>query len=91
MCTLAWSVNLNAGATCDRAASVVNAAEEVDAARDAALRLQTEHKIKEIGPIEVQGNVRSFMLRDLDANWWEISNTSGAAYDEAFARGDVSA
>jgi catechol-2,3-dioxygenase len=69
----------------------VTAAAEVDAARDAALRLATEHKIKEIGPIEVNGNVRSFMLRDLDANWWEISNTSGATYDEAFARGDVSA
>jgi hypothetical protein len=31
------------------------------------------------------------MLCDRDTNWWEISNTSGATYDEAFARGDVSA
>ncbi len=69
----------------------VTSAEEVDAARDAALRSKDEHKIKEIGPIEVHGNVRSFTLRDLDGNWWEISNTSGDVYDEAFARGDVSA
>ena len=69
----------------------VTSAAEVDAARDTALRLQGEHKIKKIGPIEVHGNVRSFMLCDRDTNWWEISNTSGATYDEAFARGDVSA
>src|ERR1700733_15653878 len=36
----------------------VNAAEDVDAEREEALRLRTEHKIKEIGPIEVQGNAR---------------------------------
>jgi catechol-2,3-dioxygenase len=68
----------------------VTSAADVDTARDTALRLRAEHKIREISPIEVNGDVRSFTLRDLDANWWEISNTSGAIYDEAFARGDVS-
>ena len=37
------------------------------------------------------GRQRNAIERDLDANWWEISNTSGVSYDEAFARGDVSA
>jgi catechol 2,3-dioxygenase-like lactoylglutathione lyase family enzyme len=69
----------------------VTAPGEVDAARDAALQLQDEHKIREIGPIEVRGDVRSFTLRDRDANWWEVSNSGADIYEEAFARGDVSA
>jgi hypothetical protein len=67
----------------------VDTAAEVDEAREAALRLQPEHRIREIGPIEVKDGIRSFALRDLDANWWEISNMGAQHYDEAFARGDV--
>lgn len=62
---------------------------EIDAAYAAAQSARDEHKIREIGPIEVKDGVRSFLLRDLDANWWEISNTDAARYDEAFLRGDV--
>jgi catechol 2,3-dioxygenase-like lactoylglutathione lyase family enzyme len=67
----------------------VETAAEVDAAREAALRLQPEHRIREIGPIDVKDGVRSFSLRDLDGNWWEISNVSAQVYDDAFLRGDV--
>jgi hypothetical protein len=67
----------------------VDTAEQVDAAHEAASRLQPEHRIREIGPIEVNGDVRSFVLQDLDANWWEISNVSPTYYDEVFLRGDV--
>jgi hypothetical protein len=69
----------------------VDRPEDVDAARDAALRLQPEHRIREVGSIEVKDGIRSFVLCDLDCNWWEISNVSGAYYDEVFARGDVTA
>jgi hypothetical protein len=67
----------------------VDTADEVDAAREAALRLTPEHRIREVGPIDVNGGIRSFVLRDLDGNWWEISNVGSAYYDEVFLRGDV--
>ena len=68
----------------------VDSAEHVDAAREAALRAQSEHRIREIGPIEVNGGVRSFTLCDRDCNWWEVSNVPAGYYDEMFNRGDVS-
>jgi catechol-2,3-dioxygenase len=67
----------------------VDTPQDVDAAREAALRLQPEHRIREVGPIEVKDGIRSFVLCDLDCNWWEVSNVGSAHYDEAFARGDV--
>jgi catechol-2,3-dioxygenase len=67
----------------------VDTPEEVDASREAALRLQPDHRIREVGPIEVKDGVRSFVLCDRDCNWWEVSNVSGGYYDEVFLRGDV--
>jgi catechol 2,3-dioxygenase-like lactoylglutathione lyase family enzyme len=67
----------------------VETAAEVDAARAAALDAQAEHRIREIGPIGERDGIRSFVLHDLDGNWWEISNAGGAYYDEVFRRGDV--
>lgn len=67
----------------------VDAAEEVDAARDAALRLKADHNIREVGPIEMKDGVRSFTICDRDCNWWEVSNISSDYYDEVFLRGDV--
>ncbi|HEV8022550.1 MAG TPA: VOC family protein [Candidatus Lustribacter sp.] len=67
----------------------VDSAEEVDAARERALRLKDEHHIREIGPLDEKGDIHSFTLCDCDCNWWEISNVSMAHYDEAFLRGDV--
>jgi catechol 2,3-dioxygenase-like lactoylglutathione lyase family enzyme len=67
----------------------VETASEVDAARAAALGAQGEHRIREIGPVTEKAGVRSFVLHDRDGNWWEISNVSGAYYDEVFLRGDA--
>ena len=67
----------------------VDTPEEVDAARAAALRLTQEHRIREVGPIEVKDGIRSFEVCDRDCNWWEVSNIGGAYYDEVFLRGDV--
>jgi len=67
----------------------VDTPEEVDAARERALAQKDEHRIREIGPIEVKDGVRSFVLCDLDCNWWEITNVGNSYYDEVFARGDV--
>jgi catechol 2,3-dioxygenase-like lactoylglutathione lyase family enzyme len=67
----------------------VDTPEEVDAARDAALRLKPDHNIREVGPIETKHGVRSFVLCDRDCNWWEVSNVSGDYYDDVFLRGDV--
>jgi hypothetical protein len=67
----------------------VDTPEEVDASREAALRLQPDHRIREVGPIEVKDGVRSFVLCDRDCNWWEVSNVSGGYYDEVFLHGDV--
>jgi catechol 2,3-dioxygenase-like lactoylglutathione lyase family enzyme len=67
----------------------VDTAAEVDAARVAALAAQADHRIREIGPIDEHGGVRSFVMHDRDGNWWEISNVTSAYYDEVFLRGDV--
>ena len=67
----------------------VETAAEVDTAREAALRLQPDHRSRESGPLTENSGVRSFVLHDLDGNWWEISNVSAAYYDEVFLRGDV--
>jgi catechol 2,3-dioxygenase-like lactoylglutathione lyase family enzyme len=67
----------------------VETAAEVDAARESALAAQSEHGIREIGAVTERDGVRSFVLHDRDGNWWEISNVSGAYYDEVFLRGDV--
>src|SRR5665213_3385917 len=48
----------------------VETPEEVDAARAAALRLTQEHRIREVGPIEVKDGIRSFEVCDRDCNWW---------------------
>jgi catechol 2,3-dioxygenase-like lactoylglutathione lyase family enzyme len=67
----------------------VDTAAEVDAARVGALAARDDHHIREIGPIDEHDGVRSFVLNDRDGNWWEISNVTGAYYDEVFLRGDV--
>jgi catechol 2,3-dioxygenase-like lactoylglutathione lyase family enzyme len=67
----------------------VETAAEVDAAREAALRAQPDHNIREVGAVTEKSGVRAFVLHDRDGNWWEISNVTSAYYDEAFLRGDV--
>jgi catechol 2,3-dioxygenase-like lactoylglutathione lyase family enzyme len=67
----------------------VDSAAEVDAARATALRARDEHQIADINELSVDGDIHSFTIRDRDGNWWEISNTSEAYYDDVFLRGDV--
>jgi catechol 2,3-dioxygenase-like lactoylglutathione lyase family enzyme len=66
----------------------VASAAEVDAAHRAALAQQQEWEIKEVLPIEGEGEARGFCLQDLDGNWWEIFYRPGHLYDDVFAGGD---
>ena len=59
-------------------------ADEVDAAHEAATRLADSYGITEVRPVEVAGDRRSFCLRDLDDNWWEVAYRPGRLYDEVF-------
>jgi extradiol dioxygenase family protein len=67
--------------------------EDVDRARDAAAAYRELFKIRQIMPVETDGtDRRSFLLEDLDSNWWEFRYDAGGPngwIDEAFARGDV--
>jgi hypothetical protein len=67
--------------------------EEIDHAHESAARYKDLFQIRAITPVEEDANgVRSFLLQDLDANWWEFRHEAGEAgrwADAAFARGDV--
>jgi catechol 2,3-dioxygenase-like lactoylglutathione lyase family enzyme len=63
----------------------VRSPEEVDAAFAAAVEQQAKWNIEEIRPIVQQGGERSFCLRDLDSNWWEISFRSADLYEDLFS------
>lgn len=67
--------------------------EEIDHAHDGARRFKDLFGIREILPIERQADgSRSFLLQDLDANWWQLRYEPGEVgrwADAAFARGDV--
>ena len=57
---------------------------EVHAAREAAERLRDTYGIKEIRPVTRTGNQVSFLLADMDANWWEICHRPGYLFDGVF-------
>jgi hypothetical protein len=44
---------------------------------------------KEVGDITTQDGVASFLLKDEDSNWWQVTNLSGDHYHRLFERGDV--
>lgn len=69
----------------------VETAQEVDAARQAAIEGQAEYAIRAIGPVEERDGVRSFQLQDLDGNWWEINNRDPRWYDQVFQQGGLAA
>ena len=63
--------------------------EEVDAAREDALKYTEEYGIREVHQARDQHGVYSFYLQDLDGNWWEIQSVPEAGYHDAlFERGD---
>ena len=65
--------------------SVGSEAEVVETRRRAAASGLTEC----LGEIATVDGVTSFVMRDCDANWWEISTISGQAYHAIFRKGDV--
>lgn len=60
--------------------------EEVDAAHAAALDQRAKWEIREIRPVEADGETRAFRLQDRDGNWWEIYHRPGHLYDDLFER-----
>ena len=60
--------------------------EEVDAAHAAALDQREKWEIREVRPVEDDGDTRAFRLRDRDGNWWEIYHRPGHLYDDLFER-----
>lgn len=65
---------------------LVASPEDVDAAHAAAVEQQMKWEIREIRPVEVDGETRAFRLQDLDGNWWEIYHRPGHLYDDLFER-----
>jgi extradiol dioxygenase family protein len=67
--------------------------EDVERARAAAVAYRELFKIRQVTPIETSDSGRrSFLLEDLDSNWWEFrydADGPNGWVDEAFARGDV--
>ena len=66
--------------------------EDVDRARDSAVKYKELFDIQEILPIQADDGTRSFLLQDLDLNWWEFRYEAGDVgrwVDAAFERGDV--
>ena len=62
---------------------------EVDAAREAALRLKDEYKMRAVHSAVEQHGLYSFYIVDLDQNWWEIqAGNTGFRHDELFDAGD---
>jgi catechol 2,3-dioxygenase-like lactoylglutathione lyase family enzyme len=67
----------------------VASASDVDDAYAAALRERERYGIREIRAVTEANGQRSFVLYDLDGNWWEIYHRAAERYDDLFARGDV--
>ena len=40
-------------------------------------------------PIETNDGISSFIMQDIDGNWWEITNRSVGHYQDIFEHGDV--
>lgn len=66
----------------------VSSAAEVEEAHTAAHEDRERYGIRDIGELQTVDGVRTFLLRDLDGNWWEISDRSAAYHDDIFERGD---
>lgn len=68
-------------------------AEDVDRAHASAVSVGTDFGIDLVEGIQVDGDTRSFVLRDANGCWWEIEYRPGEwkGYDTIFERGDISA
>jgi catechol 2,3-dioxygenase-like lactoylglutathione lyase family enzyme len=59
--------------------------EVVDEARQRAIDRGQDYGVQEIGPVEEADGVRSFVLRDLDGNWWELAHRPEDYFERKFA------
>ena len=66
----------------------VGSKEEVDRARENALKYKEKYKIRQVLPVVMQHGVYSFYLEDLDHNWWEIQYYPGVQNEDFFDFGD---
>ena len=57
---------------------------EVHDAHAAALRLQQEYGMQEVKDVTQENGQTSFLLCDMDANWWEICHRPGRLFDTVF-------
>ena len=58
------------------------AREAIDEAYDVVVRVQSEYGIQEIAPPTSSGARYSFLLRDLDGNWWELAYDARGGYHQ---------
>ena len=58
--------------------------QEVDKAHAAALAERERWGILEVRSVQQEGTMRTFSLRDLNGNWWEIYHRPGHLYDDVF-------
>jgi catechol 2,3-dioxygenase-like lactoylglutathione lyase family enzyme len=66
----------------------VGSKEDVDKAREAALKYKDKYKIRQVLPVVMQHGVYSFYMEDLDHNWWEIQYYPGFQNEDLFDFGD---
>lgn len=59
-------------------------ADQVQDAHEAATRLKDEYGMTEITPVTQSGDQTSFLICDLDRNWWEICHRPGRLFDSVF-------
>lgn len=61
----------------------------VERAHCAAVERSDSFGISSVSELTGTPGSRSFLLRDLDGNWWEIASRTPRFYHEIFARGDI--
>lgn len=67
----------------------VSSPEAVTRAYEAALAGKDEYQIRQILDLEDTNGVRSFILKDMNNSWWEVTSTQLSDYDAIFAKGDA--
>ena len=66
----------------------VASAEEVDAARAAALAHRDRYGIRQVGDVFEEDGRRAVRIQDLNHAWWEITHVDQRYYDALFEAGD---
>lgn len=69
---------------------VVDDAAEVRRAHDAAMARKGDYGVRAVTALS-DGDDPSFLVQDLDHNWWEITARGQAYYDALFEKGDIAA